>query len=313
MDGDSCPRCGYNPSKKVYLKNHFKRERQCKPYIQDVNLSLLYKNYFCDEYEENERNHMCEYCEKKFVYSQGKSKHKKTCIKKKDFDNLNQLVLFQQKEIELLKANTNVTTQIIPQQNLNNSNNQIIDNSNNQMTDNSTNNFKNIQIININAFGKENMNYITESFDYKNFMTQCINNQGTGLCEFLLKKHFSEEHTENHNIRKMNKKDMFIDCYDGKKWHPKIANDFLYKLFMKLETDFSAFMDTLKKQETSMRKASLDAFMRKVGAPLEWNISNEYYDFDEDINEERSEKMKKNLYGLACEYIYRQSLEVFKM
>jgi hypothetical protein len=274
----SCERCNYTTKKISDLKKHLKKKVICEPICLDIDITNLMEKYYNNE----DKMYSCDYCNKNFTSRSGKCHHKKICKKKKEIDEQNQI-------LSITNNNNNINNSTINSNNINNNNIQII----------------------INAFGKENMDYITNGQDYKQFMTQCINNQGTGLCEFLLKKHFSVEHGENHNIRKMNKKDMFIDCYDGKDWHPKIAHDFLYIFFLKLEKDFSAFMDTLKKQETDARKESLNAFMRKVGAPLEWNISNEYYDFDEDINEERSEKIKKNIYMLACEYIYRQSNALF--
>jgi hypothetical protein len=295
-----CERCGHKTQRLGDLKKHFQRKKECEPLQQNIALKILFNKFFREEekVEKGSKKYKCELCDKQFTFAQSKYVHKKHCTEKhKDvqIEKLDMIVKEQQKKLEQLEISFAFT-----QNNIKTTDNSQY--SHNNITDNSQN-----VHIHINAFGHENTDYITQSPDYKKFMTRCLMNQINGLCEYIVKKHFDENHPENHNIRKSNKKDKIIDCYDGTQWIPKLSNEFLKKLIFKIEKDFSNFTDSLSKQETEGRRASLEAFMRKVGGALEWNISNDYFEFDIELEEDDKEKMMNNIYMLACEYIYRQT------
>jgi 16S rRNA G966 N2-methylase RsmD len=72
----------------------------------------------------------------------------------------------------------------------------------------------NIQNIYINAFGKENKEYITKEY------VQNLVKDGPYACIQKLIKyiHFNPNHTENQNIRIPNKRDKFGQIFNGEKW-----------------------------------------------------------------------------------------------
>ena len=49
--------------------------------------------------------------------------------------------------------------------------------------------------------------------------------------------------------------------------------------------------------------------MRNVGAPLNWTLDHDDYEFDDDMNIKNKESIKKDIYLLICEQIYRKSKE----
>ena len=49
--------------------------------------------------------------------------------------------------------------------------------------------------------------------------------------------------------------------------------------------------------------------MRKVGNPLNWDLSHNNYEFEEDMSDLKREKIKKQIYMYVCELIYRKSKE----
>jgi hypothetical protein len=53
-----------------------------------------------------------------------------------------------------------------------------------------------------------------------------------------------------------------------------------------------------------LSKSILDKFMRQIGAPLNWYLDHDDYEFNEEISEENNEKLKKEIYMTVCEYIY---------
>ena len=184
-------------------------------------------------------------------------------------------------------------------------NNGIINQGNMQVNNNTQN-------IIINGLGKENISYLTESADFKRFMTNCIKNDIVGVCQLLVKKHFDKEHPENHNIRKLNKKDEFIEYHDGKEWQLGLYDNVLEDMFKLLERHFAEFVDRFACQSQVLRKQWLDNFMRKVGEPLEWDLTGFDYDyeFNENMSEEEKERLKNRIFRLACEYVYRHSRQM---
>lgn len=66
---------------------------------------------------------------------------------------------------------------------------------------NNTNNTSNNTIININAFGNENLNYLTEKK-----ILRCLTEVYKSIPALIQKIHFDPNHPENHNVKITNKK-----------------------------------------------------------------------------------------------------------
>lgn len=120
---------------------------------------------------------------------------------------------------------------------------------------------------------------------------------------FLIKKHF----VDTHNLRKNNKKDKFIDVYNGIKWELKQLDKTLDEVLINIKTDFHIF---LKENHPEIDKNIIDVFMRNVGAPLNWSLDHDDYKFNDDIKPSKKEQIKKDIYAFICEHIYRKSKEL---
>ena len=287
----SCKRCGYTTNSKGNLVKHFQRKTTCQPLHSDQSYEALLLELTAKTFV----GLKCEHCGKLLKSPSSKCRHKKICIKNPDsskyarhledkIDVLVQLIDRQQQDIDKLKHQTSSTTQIF-----HNTNNGTINN------------------ITINAFGKEDISYLTKHHNFPAFMVKCIKEKIDGVCQLIVRKHFDPKHPENHNIKKNNRKDDFMECYDGRKWKPRYSQDVLDDLFINLQTDFANFVDQAISDNGLIKKLWLDNFMKHVGAPLEWDLANSNYDFEDDERADDKQSAKNKIYKLACEYIYRHS------
>ena len=152
--------------------------------------------------------------------------------------------------------------------------------------------------IKITALGKEDKSKIIINYD---FMIGCMNKEMDGMCYYLIQKHFSE----NHNVKKTNKKDKFIETHNGKEWEVRLINKALDEILSNVEKDFKYFIN----KNPTIDKNILDKFMRNVGAPLNWSLDHDDYKFDDDMNIKTKDAIKKDIYLFVCEQIYRKSKE----
>ncbi len=272
-------RCGYNAKLKHHLVNHLKRKNECDCILSNISREEILKSF---DKIYNEKTYDCEFCGRKFNSSGNKSKHKNLCKKKND--------IIQRNNNEIQYNNT---------QNNNITNNTTINNINNGVVNN----------ITINAFGKENIDYMFNHPNYLNFMKKCLRNNASGILEYLEKKHFNENCPENLNIKKLVKKDNFIETYDGKKWLLRLSQEVIEELFENIENDFTDFINEYVDKDGGIKQHLVDNFMRKIGYTLDWSI--EYDDYGDDTDELKKSKQKIEIYKLAIEYIYRKSKEKY--
>lgn len=181
-------------------------------------------------------------------------------------------------------------------------------------TNNITNN------IVINNFGSEKIDYLLEHPDFITFMNNCVENKTAGICNLIAKKHFDPEHPENHNIRKLNKKDNFLEIYKNNKWNTKNYKEGLDHITIPLETTFSIFMEKIVGNNNEIREHIFQHFMKEVGCILGWDLSAGNYNFSfannkmqNDMSEKSKRMLKTKIYKLFCECIYNYTKLVHKM
>ena len=138
--------------------------------------------------------HICSICQKHFSYLSGLSRHRVKCkeieviqIPKVDLETEIQELRKKIEDLEKSKNSNNT--------NIKNQNNTTIKKQNN--IENQTNN----NIININCFGNENMDYITDKV-----ILHCMSKIYGSIPLLIEKIHFDPEHPENHNVQIPNKK-----------------------------------------------------------------------------------------------------------
>ncbi len=252
-----CSRCGYESNRLSNFKNHINRKYICKPKISDINLNEIKKKFNIEiENEENniinnipnlsskipivssniypkiEDNTVCKYCNKKFSSYKNKWRHLKTCKKKNDIDDQN-LKLKNQNEI-LIKQVEELIKKV-----------SILEN--NQNVKNSlSNNVNSFNKINVNNYGCENIDYITDKVFKK-----LLNTPHSAITKLIELKHFHPNHPENHNIKITNIHDKFAKIYKDNKWLISHKKDVISDLVDNGYADFEEFKDLNEEEITN--------------------------------------------------------------
>ena len=278
----TCKRCNCEFTRKSVLISHLKKKKICNS-ESDLDRDILISE-LAEPILEN-GNYSCDFCSKKFNHLSNKCKHKHIC--KKNPNNLkNQKIQKLEEELSKLKKTKTITNNI--------TNNNI---TNNNITNN----------IQINAFGKENIDYLIQNTNFQNWFLKCLKTRKNGLCEYMCKKHFYDKHPENTNIRKLVKNDAFIETFDGKEWKPRFKQEVLDDIFEYIRQDYTKFISEALDQDGLVRKQWLDNFMIEVGESLIYDFSCNKYDYDYTLSDAEKNKIKKNIYNFACQYIYNHS------
>ena len=122
-----------------------------------------------------------------------------------------------------------------------------------------TNNYKTINnIITINAFGEEKIDYITDEKKIK----YCKENYKS-LKTYLNDVHFNPNHPENHNIKLQNKKENMCLIMENNKWN-HITKDILYDR-MKMAA-YGALSDTYNEYKSKFdprKQSRFEEFVKK--------------------------------------------------
>lgn len=180
-----CSICKTTFTKPYYMKKHL----QSKKHESMVNDST--KKYICT-------------CGKTYLHRQSLQKHKITCQVKEEPVTENIIVQqLKEERVEREKERKELKEQI----------EQLLEKVG--TTHNTTNHIdtQNNLTININAFGNENLDYLTDQV-----IIQCIGKVYGAIPTIIEKIHFNPEHPENHNIKITNKKmpHASIMCTDNK-------------------------------------------------------------------------------------------------
>ena len=325
----NCDRCGYNSLFSYDLKRHLQRKKQCNPLLSDIETSVLYNEWI--ENENENKQYKCEYCEKSYFHASSKIKHKKTCVKKIEIELLQkqqqkqleeqqkqqqQQLEEQQKEVELLRKKMEEQQQQMEEQQkqieeLKTKPTTTIINHN---TTNNNNNTTNNNIT-INAFGKENYEYIkADDVRYKQFMLHCMNTREQGVMKLMNAIYFNPEHPENQNIKKPVKKDEFIQLFNGRIWDILRAKEGIFLIMLKIEIEFAMFVSKMENEGTRVRETIMTCFMNSVGHALEFDMSTSNHTIpDSDLDPKQLEKMKKTLYKLFYFFIHERTNELTKL
>ena len=219
-----CPRCGYSTNQKNDLRKHWRRKSSCQITLNDITIDDCFQtilneeksndnkmttfshesdNIFCcrdnkmttffSNIKTANNMHLCSYCNKQFSHRNSKNVHLKKC-KNRFFSEKDEIIESLKKQNEILQNEKNTLIQ------------------NTITTNNTTNN-----TVIINAFGKENLDYIK-----KEYIHRLIQEGPYGSIRKLIKYiHFNPDHKENHNIKIPNKRDKYAMVYDGSMWQIK--------------------------------------------------------------------------------------------
>ena len=189
--------------------------------------------------------HKCE-CGKFYMSSSSLSTHRKSCTAVHPPANNNEFlkVTEYEEEKEMIKRqiaelmekyetlSTNITT-MAPTTNNNNTTN---NNTTNIGTQNNVN-------IHINAFGKENLDYITDGI-----LNECANKVYASIPTLIENIHFNPKHPENHNIKITNKKLPHASVMtEDKEWKLMDKNELIDNM---MDTGYMLIDDNFKDDPT---------------------------------------------------------------
>lgn len=284
-----CERCRYTAKTKANLIRHLRKQAPCASSFSSRSVEDILTDMV------KEKKYSCSVCSKGFTNEQSKRRHERSCENVERLKLLEDLKTIQEQHVKELQCLREELQKSTASTNIVNSNNTI-------------NNFQ--QNITINAFGKEDISYISHHPNLSRFLAKCLKEQSEGLCEYIAKKHLNHSHPENNNIRKLNKKDKFIDYYNGNEWKISNADRMLEKILTGAEEDIQRFVNE-NPPDRNLRNAA-NAFMEGTGVSLSWNLNGDNYEFDEediggDDGEKRKKQIKQHIFGLLCEYVYRYS------
>lgn len=296
MDDKTCKRCGFIAYDKRALILHLNRQKPCIPHLSDVSRIDLINEISAMKIAATPW--VCKTCNKRFAYQSGLSRHAKECGKQKRVTESQPIVeskeaLASQQILDLMKQveDMKIRMEMMEKQS---STNHITINNNTFVNGN----------INIDGLGKEDVSYMKEKpAVYNKFMLRCIENNIDGVCDFLVKKHFSPKRPTNHNLKKLNKKDNLMHYYDGKSWQVDTCTVVLDKVFSKIRQEFDKYSVDPNVATTPWFQNTLMNFKRSVVAPLNWGDL-EGLGPGVTVNSDDLRKLKKRIFKLAKELIY---------
>ena len=220
-----CETCGYNTMDKGKYERHLNRKYPCivedttsvssltNPHFSLKNPHFSLKNphkpsqILTNSNNEND----CMYCGKSFKRKDNLKRHTVSYCKiiKSQIDELevekskweDEKLEFEIKTIELENKVEQLSNDLInkPQQIITNTTQTNIDNSK--------------KTININSYGNESIEHLTKAY-----CKRLIGLPYTAVSKLIKDIHCNPKVPENHNLRKRNKKDKFIEYFDGNEW-----------------------------------------------------------------------------------------------
>ena len=233
----NCQRCGYNTNRKSAFKKHLLRKNLCKPKLNEITrYVLLCTNGFDEEAinfklsTKNQQN-INKISTKMLIKNQMKIKKITTFVNSvpknyhviKVNGDMKKYVKRKESKEEILEKLLIQKDKLISKQGkqinklllqLTKMSDKIGNNNNNYI--NSHN-----KII-INAYGCENIEYITEKV-----LKKLVNKPGTAIPNLLKMIHFNDKYPENKNLKVTNIHDPYIKVHDGDVWKLKNKGDII--------------------------------------------------------------------------------------
>jgi hypothetical protein len=192
-------------------------------------------------------NNECNNCHKVFPLRKCLIRHVKTCTD--NIENINEC----SKCRKVFKLKNNLLRHIktcVNSSSINNISNQQINMIINNTQNKSTHNI--IYVDNrvcsdtkINPFGKENLEFLTDDF-----MKSIIIEPEEGIIRLIQKVHFNKDQPENQNIQIKNKKEPYIDVFNGKSWEKQDKKTAIQNIITTKKDIMDGFID--ENEETTI-------------------------------------------------------------
>jgi len=294
-----CYRCGYNFTTIANLRKHLNKKKTCKPILKDIPIEQL-----IEKYKVKKGIYKCENCEKEFKTSAGKCKHKKKCsvnpiiIEKNENDKLkNELekkdILLDKEVIKRKELEKQVEQLILEKAQLQEAHNKLVVNGNNNNS-NLTTIGRDQNIIIVNNFGEENIEYLLKD---ENFIKKCIENPVNSISKYLENVHFNKEHPENRNIKITNLLGPYMDYVKEGQWNKIEKNILIPNLINKSINTIDNIIDY--NDDTSS-----DEDDNSDNEDDEDKLDN-WYDYRYDVK--KDSKLKEKVYKKVNRKVYNES------
>jgi hypothetical protein len=222
------------------FKNHKNRKIPCKKTPIDL------------QYDDpNQKTILtCKQCDKSFSRIDSLKRHHDKCDKVGEMQNQ---LDFQNEQINLLKKQING-----------------LKSSQTKNIQNNIQNYNNCGNINIVAYGKEDMSYLTDD-EYKKIMLggdKC-------LLKYIEVKHFNKQKKEHSNIYISNSKLHYLITFDGNDWNLKQADPDVIDMLKTTTNQLIGKYEDLKKKLDKKTKKAFVAFLKRI------NYEDECHDIDD--------------------------------
>ena len=248
MNVYSCNLCNYE----TLLSQNYKRHLKTKKHQAKLDASLGYSECMVKSQKEPEKSqkepkrakkeptnseYICAFCNESFKTYANMRRHELHRCKNR-YDDMSYKNLFYESQKQMEKEKKELKKQI----------NLLLTKVGNTTINNNTQN------IQLNSYGKENMNHITD-----NMKTQLLKMPYGMIPKMIEAVHFNNEKPENKNIAFTNKKDNRIKVYSDDKWIFKDKDDIIHDLidgkYFILDTHYDSVVETLNKtSKTSYTK-----------------------------------------------------------
>ena len=186
--------------------------------------------------------------------------------------------------------------------------NSSVTNNTNTHSSYNTNSFNTNNVIVLNAFGKEDLSQIAND---KEFLNSVLKNKESGIVQCIRRIYCNEP--ENRTIKKTNKKDDFVDIFDGKEWQLQLK-DKAYETMIKKAEGLSTdrIDEIIENGEYNKHKRMIRTFHNQVGAPLDFEYNNLDTVRDDglknDVDDIEARRMNKRMQAFVYEMLYREHL-----
>ena len=200
------PKTGRKAKNSITMNNMEKHKNEALTSLGMV-MSYNYDNTINEKNEDEKRDdimYLCNWCRAPYKYKSNWSRHIKTCSHRKltmeNIKSYEKKIDHLQEEIKEIKNNK----MNVPIVNITNNTNNFL------YVDNR---ITNINQIKLNPFGKESIAHITGEV-----LQKALQKPHMGLINLIKEVHFNNNVPENHNVQLINKREPYLQVFNGEKW-----------------------------------------------------------------------------------------------
>jgi hypothetical protein len=173
--------------------------------------------------------------------------------------------------------------------------------SHNKNTNSYNTNCNNVTIL---AFGNENYSHLIDNHE---LMKKFINDREYGLIDCLKLIHYNDEVPENQNIKKNNRKDDFVDVYDGSTWKLRMVDFACTKILNSLEKLFTDYIDDfIENNNSGTMLRNIKVFCNKVCSSLDWEFNN--VNREREVSDDEMKEIQQKVSSMIAETLYRETI-----